>query len=201
MRLLFLVLGLIGLTVSPVFAQSAGDGLLNAVAYKDIPAGAGILVRPLDDSDDNLILKQEFEAALQSQGYRIQPDSSLVLSFETKDTLGAYTDRNARHVLELSGGGGRGGGEDARARVNLFDSASGGLVNTGRESGNTAIVTPTQYRVDVSLDDKANKKRLWQAWATADIEQSDSLTLTRSMVPHIVQAVGQTIRRQPFKVR
>jgi hypothetical protein len=196
-----MVLGLLSLTVSPVFAQSPGGGLLNAVVYKDVPAGAGILVRPLDDSDDNLVLKQEFEAELQRRGFRIQPDSELVLTFETRDSIGAYTDRNARHVLELSGGGGRGGGEDARARVNVFDSASGGLINPGSESGNTEIVTPTQYRLDVTLDDKANRKRLWQAWATADIERSDGLTLTRGMVPVIVQAVGQTVRQQPFKIR
>ena len=201
MRFLFVALGLFGLVASPTFAQNASNGLLNAVAYKDVPAGAAVSVRPLDDSDDNLILKQEFEKALQGQGYRIEKDSPLVLTFETSDTIGAYTDRNARHVLELSGGGGRGGGEDARARVNVFDSVSGGLMNTGRETGDTNIVTPTQYRVDVSLDDKANRKRLWQAWATADIEQSDGLTLTRAMVPAIVQSVGKTVRRQPFQAR
>lgn len=201
MRLLFLVLGLFGLVVSPVSAQNASAGLLNAVAYKDVPAGAGISVRPMDDSDDNLVLKQEFEKALRSQGFTVQDGSSLVFTFETRDTVGAYTDRNARHVLELSGGGGRGGGEDARARVNLFDSVSGGLMNTGEGTGDTSIVTPTQYRIDVSLDDKANRQRLWQAWATADIAQSDGLTLTRAMVPAIAQSVGKTVRQHPFQVR
>ncbi len=201
MRFLFLALGLFGLVASPVFAQSPDSGLLNAVAYKDVPTAAAITVRPLDDSDDNLILKQEFEKALQNRGYRIVQDSPLVLTFETSDTVGAYTDRNARHVLELSGGGGRGGGEDARARVNVFDSVSGGLMNTGEDTGDTSIVTPSQYRLDVSLDDKADRKRLWQAWATADIARSDGRTLTRAMVPVIVQSVGQTVRRQPFQVR
>ncbi len=123
-----------------------------------------------------------------------------MLTFGIRDTVGAFLDRNPRHVLELSGGGGRGGGEDARARVNVFDSSGGGVMNEGSGSGDTTIVTPTQYRVDASMEERTSGRRLWQGWATANLEQSDGLALTMSMVPVLTQHVGQTVRQKPFPV-
>lgn len=188
------------LAAGHVRAQSAEKGLMNAVLYNPLPAGAAVTVSPLDNSDDNMILQKVFETDLAARGYKISADAPLILSFETRDVVGAYTSRDARHVLELSGGGGQGGGEDTKARVNVFDSNTGGLLNPGRDTGDTHIVTPTQYRMDVTIDRRDNGSRLWQAWALADLGQSDGLTLTRAMVPVITRAIGKTVRQQPFTV-
>jgi hypothetical protein len=202
MRRLLIGLGLVSLSVcGSVAAQEPNQGLLNAVSYERIPAGVAVTVSPLDNSDNNLILQQRFEAELRAHGYRVSGDGPLVLTFGTRDTVGAYLDGNARHVLELSGGGGRGGGEDAKARVNVFDSSGGGLLNEGRDSSDTTIVTPTQYRIDATIDERASGRRLWQGWATANLEQSDGLALTMAMVPVIAQHVGQTVRQKPFPVQ
>ena len=91
------------------------------------------------------------------------------------------------------------GGDNERLRVNLFDSASGGVFNEGRERG-TSIVTPSQYRVDATIDDRRSGQRLWQGWAIADLREADGATLTRSMVPALVGSFGQTVRRKPFKL-
>ena len=202
MRRLLIGLGLASLSLcGPVAAQEPNQGLLNAVSYDRIPAGVAVTVSPLDNSDDNLILQQRFETELRAHGYAVSTDGPLVLTFGTRDTVGAYLDRNPRHVLELSGGGGRGGGEDARARVNVFDSSGGGLVNPGSGSGDTTIVTPTQYRLDATIDERTSGRRLWQGWATANLEQSDGLALTTIMVPVIAQHVGQTVRQKPFPIQ
>ncbi|MBL6945817.1 MAG: hypothetical protein ISR47_04190 [Rhodospirillales bacterium] len=201
MRLLLLLFGLLGFVATQASAQGVNEGLLNAVAYKPIPAGSTVRVRPLDNSDNNIILQEEFERELESQGFVVSDDAQLVLSFETRDVVGAYSDRSARHVVEFSVSGGRGGGEDARARVNMFDSSSGGLLNAGRGTGDTSIVTATQYRMDATVDDKGSGRRLWQAWAVANLEQSDGLSLTLSMVPAVAESVGQTVRQKPFTLR
>jgi len=185
----------------PAVAQQPDGGLLNAVAYESIPVGQAVAVSPLDNSDDNLILQQRFETELRARGYRIVDTAPLVLSFDVRDTVGAFLDGNVRHLIELSGGGGRGGGEDAKARLNVFDSGGGGLLNEGRDSADTTIVTPTQYRIDATLDDRNSGRRLWQAWAIANLDQSDGLTLTMAMVPVIAQHVGQTVRQKPFLVQ
>ncbi len=202
MRRLLIGLGLVSLSLcGAVAAQEPNQGLLNAVSYERIPTGVAVAVSPLDNSDENLILQQRFEAELRAHGYRVSGDGPLVLTFGTRDTVGAFSERNPRHVLELSGGGGRGGGEDAKARVNVFDSSGGGLLNEGKGSGDTSIVTPTQYRIDASIDERASGRRLWQGWATANLEQADGLALTMAMVPVIAQHVGQTVRQKPFPVQ
>jgi hypothetical protein len=202
MRRLLIGLGLFSLSVcGPVAAQQPNQGLINAVSYDRIPAGQAVTVSPLDNSDDNLILQQRFEEELRSRGYTVAANGPLVLTFGIRDVVGAYLDRNARHVLELSGGGGRGGGEDAKARVNVFDSSGGGLLNEVSGSGDTTIVTPTQYRLDATMDERGSGRRLWQAWATANLEQSDGLALTMAMVPVITQHLGQTVRQKPFPVQ
>ena len=180
-------------------AQGAGEGLLNAVAYKPLPAGGAITVRPLDNSDENLVLQQEFESALRAQGRTVAADAPLILTFEVRDTVGAWSTRDRRSIIELEGHGDGIGGDTHRARVNLYNSSRGGVFNEGRGSG-TSIMTPSQYRLDATLDQRSNGRRLWQAWATADLGQSDSLDLTRAMVPVMVQSLGQTVKRQLFKV-
>ncbi|MDX9859757.1 MAG: hypothetical protein RBS99_02460 [Rhodospirillales bacterium] len=201
MKRLLIGLGLVSLAVcGSAAAQQPNQGLLNAVSYERIPAGTAVTVSPLDNSDDNLILQKRFEEELRARGYAISGDAPLVFTFDIRDTVGAYLAGNVRHVIELSGGGGRGGGEDAKARLNVFDSGGGGLLNEGADPSDTTIVTQAQYRLDATLDERASGRRLWQVWATADLEQSDGLTLTMAMVPVIAQHVGQTVRQKPFPV-
>lgn len=200
MRRLCVWLGLAAFFLAaPAVAQS-NQGLLNAVAYDKVPMGTAITVSPLDNSDDNLALQKKFESELGAAGYTITTNAPLVLTFDVRDIIGAYLDPNARHILELSGTSGRGDDETARARVNVFDSVGGGLINTGSDSGNTTIVTPTQYRVDATLDSRETGRRLWQAWAIANLGQSDGRTLTMAMVPAISREIGQTVRQKPFPI-
>lgn len=198
MRRLCVWLGLAALTLAHPAAAQSSQGLLNAVAYDKIPMGTAITVSPLDNSDDNLALQKRFESELNAAGYAIADNAPLVLTFGVRDVVGAYLDPNVRHVLEVSGTSDQGADETARARVNVFDSVGGGLINSGSESGNTTIVTPTQYRVDATLDSRDTGRRLWQAWAVANLGQSDGRALTMAMVPAISREIGHTVRQKPF---
>ena len=181
-------------------AQSVDEGLLNAVAYKPLPAGFAITVRPMDDSDENLVLQERIEGELKAQGYSVSGDGALILTFETRDVVGAWNDAGQRSVLEFQYKSEEGiGGDKENLRLNLFDSAKGGVFNEGRAHG-TSIVTRSQYRIDATIDDRRNGERLWQAWATASLQQSDGPTLTQSMVPAMVGSLGKTVRRQTFEL-
>lgn len=180
-------------------AQFTGDGVLNAVAYRPLPQDRSITVRPLDNSDANLVIQKEFEQRLRALGYTVRPDAPLILSFDTRDEIGAWSDDGRRTVLELEGRGGVIGGDSARARLNLFDSDRGGIMNEGRSSG-TNIVTPSRYRLDVSIDDRQSGERLWQAWATADLQQASGAALTRAMVPGTLRSLGTTVKNQAIEL-
>jgi len=180
-------------------AQTAGGGLLNAVAYLPLPKGQSIAVRPLDNSDENLILQKVFENALRAQGYGISDTADLILSFETRGEIGAWSETGRRHVIELHARGGQEGGEDAKARLNLFDSNKGGVFNRGHSG--TSIVTPSQYRIDATIDSRTDGKRLWQAWSTANLSGRDSLDLTQAMIPEMVKNLGQTVKQRPINLK
>ena len=174
------------------------DGQVNAVKFDPVPAGAAITVRALDNSDTSLSLQAAFEKALAAAGYRIAPDSQLVFTFETRNAVGAWSDSGRRSILELEGHGGRMGGEDARAKLNLFNSSRGGLFNKGQ--GETNIVTQGRYRIDATLDDRGTRKRVWQGWAECELGRYTDQELLEAMVPFVAAAVGQTVRAKAFKL-
>lgn len=174
------------------------QGTVNAVTFATLSPGAAVTVRALDNSDVNMTLIDQFEDALAKRGFRIAPDASMVFSFETRNDVGAWSDSGRRSIIELEGHGGRMGGEDAKARVNLFNSSRGGLFNEGQ--GETNIVTQGRYRLEATLDDRAGGKRLWQGWAESDLGRYHGSELLSAMVPVLAANVGKTVRRQPFQL-
>ncbi len=180
-------------------AQGAEEGVLNAVAYRQIPVGTAIEVQAMDNSDDNMVLLREFVHALQSAGYTVAQNAPIILSFETRDDAGAWTSSGGdRTLVEFQGSGGSSADEEAKVMVNLFDSGRGGVLNKGK--GGTSIVTPAKFRIDATLDDRANGKRLWTAWTVGDLGHRDGLAVSKAMVPALVGGLGRTVKRQTFKL-
>jgi hypothetical protein len=195
LRTIILSATIIAANTIPTYAE---EGLMNSVSFHKIPANAQLQVQPLDNSDSNIALQRDFESALRAQGYKIAANAPLILTFETRDEIGAWSTTDRRHVFSFEAKGGREGGEDAKARFNVFDSQSGGLMNKGH--GGTSIATPSSYRIDVTVEDRSTGKRLWQGWSIAKLGAGDGLSLTRKMVPPLVKGVGKTIRQKPFEV-
>jgi len=193
-----LLAALWGVRDAPSLAQGYGEGVLNAVAYRPMTAGGAFTVSALDNSDRSLALKKEIEDALKAKGFTVNDDAEAIVTFEIRDEIGAYTTRNKRAILELEARGGREGGENARMRFNLYDSNTGGMFNAGK--GETSIVTPSQYRIDLAIDARSTGKRLWQAWAVANLGQSDGAALTHAMVPVLVEKIGQTVKSELFEL-
>lgn len=178
----------------------ASEGHLNAISSKPFPAAPEFAIRALDDSDEAQELTRRFEDELKAKGYRINPKSELVLTFEIIDELGAFTYTDRRYFVELHAQGSRTGGEDAQARFNVFDSKTGGILNQG-EGGGTKIVTPTKYRLKVTVDGPAGPGRLeryWQGWMTGTLGASDNQTLIQGMVAPLVDNLGKTVRNEVF---
>jgi hypothetical protein len=183
-------------------AQESPTGVLNAVSFKPLPAGAPILVRPLDDTDENLVIKKDIEAALTARGYTLSTDpQGIVLSFESRSEPGYWTSTRQRKFIELEGTAGTGtrASKNSRGMVNLYDSQQGAVLNKGNQS----IVTPaaTLYRLDVNIDDKTDGKSLWRGWAIANLAEADAVNLAKAMVPALVDNIGKGAKEQSFKLR
>lgn len=174
-----------------------GDGMVSAIAFMPLPASAPIQVRALDNAEHNLVLQADFERVLKQKGYAVSDDADLVLTFETLDAAGSWTGGGENRLVELSNNDDQTGVEAPRVRLNLFNSARGGLLNPDRRD-QTRTVTPSQYRIDVTIDDRTNGKRLWEGWSSVAIGPGDNRSLTRTMVPVLVDHLGKTVSQKTF---
>lgn len=191
-----------GLLVGSAYAQSevAGDeGQLNAVGYRALPAARALSVRTLDNSDQNIAIQREIERRLHAKGYTISPNAPHVLTFEINEEAGAWSDAGRRTLVEFEASEKGPDATGQRVRVNIFDSAAGGVFNEGEARG-TSIATPPRYRMDFRIADRQTSERLWEAWATADVGQHDATQLAQAMLPALIDSVGQTVRQQPFRL-
>ena len=180
-------------------AAASADGTLNAVSYQPMPTGTTLSVRPLDNSDHNMLLKADFERALRGKGYTISDDAKLVFTFETMDTAGAWTGGGPNPFIELSNNPDQTGIEAPRVKFNLFNTERGGILNPDRTEV-TRMVTPSSFRIDVTIDSLTDGKRLWHGWSSINIGAGDNREMTRSMVPVMVEGLGKTVREQKFQV-
>ncbi|MBT7943578.1 MAG: hypothetical protein HN719_09515 [Alphaproteobacteria bacterium] len=173
------------------------EGIISAVSFLPVPAGSAISVRPLDNSDHNLILQKDFEDALKNKGYAIKDDATLILTFETRDDTGAWSGGGENSYVELSNNSDQSGTNAPRVRFNLFNSSRGGILNPNRRES-TRTVTPSSFRIDVTVDDKSNGKRMWQGWSSAGSRVGTSQETSRNMIPILVDGLGQTIRQKTY---
>ncbi len=178
-------------------AGKAAEGALSAQSYQPIEARSAVAVRPWDNSAENLELAKAIEQALKKQGFRVDGNAALVLSFEMRDTLGNWSPGERRSILELEGHGGRRGGEDAKVRLNLYESNRGGMFNQGRRP---AGVVPSKYQIEMTVDRKGGSRH-WQGRAAAELTRSSGFELVKSMIPFIVKELGNTVKRRSFTIK
>ena len=188
-------LGVLLMACSPpsaATAQQTAQGLLHAVSFGPLPEGMPILVRPLDDTDENLAIKKEFEAAMAADGLNVAADEArIVLSFETREEVAAGPAPRPQNTIRFRGQGGRMSTSDERNVPKLIEAPRDG----------TRIYRPSRYRIDATIDDKVDGTRLWQGWAVADLGEHTHSFLAKTMVPAIVGSIGQTVRERPFPLQ
>lgn len=200
MRILLLAMTLTLLALVP--RESVAQGMVNAVAFAEFPAGATIDVDPLDDSDESLALLKEIEQQLRAKGYEVAEGADLVLTFELRDLKGAWTGGGTNSFLQFRNTDDHTGTDAPEVRLNLFKSDKGGLINrlgNERPEG-TRQVASSELRLDATLDDRTNGKRLWHGWSVIDIGASDELDRHKRMIPPLIETFGDTVRQKTFAV-
>ncbi|MGY9014555.1 MAG: hypothetical protein ACKVG9_04585 [Rhodospirillales bacterium] len=199
MRYFTIVLGMLGLFYTGTAnAQTKGYGTLNAVSYSPLKVEDSIAVETYDNSADNLKLKELFEAELRKVGYTVSDNAKIALSFEGRDQAGAWVQPGDRTYIELHNNPERDGSKEPKVLLNLYNSARGGVFNKG--DGNREV-TPRKYRLDTTIDDKTNGRRIWHAWSVKNVGASDSAALAASMIPLLVKSLGKAVQGQAFEIK
>lgn len=193
------IIGILGFFFSSsAQAQMEKNGVLNAVSYSPFQAKGTIGVKSYDDSTLNLKLKELFETALREAGYDVSDDANVILSFVDRDEAGSWVHSGDRTYIELHNNPERNGSKQPKVLLNLYNSDRGGIFNSGK--GNREV-TPRKYRLDTTIDNKIDGRRVWHAWSITNAGSSNSATLAASMVPLLVKSLGQSIRSQLFKIK
>jgi hypothetical protein len=55
--------------------------------------------------------------------------------------------------------------------------------------------------MEVTLDDKSSGRRVWQAWTATNLKFTDSESVSRAIVPAVVDEIGRPVTRKLFKVQ
>lgn len=192
-RLLSWAAGLAFAAALPPFASAepTGDGVLNAVAYAPVPPEA-LEVRVLDNSDENLAIKQDLETALAGRGFRLGRDEApLVMTIDTGDQTGAWQTAPSWDQFRV---------QDDQRRL-----WPGGELDVQRVARyplpRTTVVTPPQYRLGLTLDDRGSGVRLWEGWSIAELSQGEPGELAHAMVPKLAGSIGETVREESFPLQ
>lgn len=180
-----------GLTGAALAAELTGQATLNAVAFQPLPDDRQIEVQVLDNSNENLAIQSELSTALEARGYTIAPGAPLLLSINTGDAVGAWNTPPNTDQIRV---------RDDRGR--LFPQGEVDITRQLRlPLPRTTVVTPAQFSLGVTLDQRPGGVRLWQGWTTAELSQGDPADLARAMVPRLADSLGQTVRTQAFDLQ
>lgn len=176
----------------PLGAQTQ-DGMqakLSAMAFATIDRAQTIEVRLADDSDDNKALKAAIEQALAKAGLRVAAGSRYALSFDASNSLTANTGKRST-VFSVDGHKGS-WDDEVEARIKLFSTGEDSVFKPRPDEGPQG--TAGSVRLDMALIDRTGGKRLWQGWAQAPVQTSDTQAITRAMADPLAGHIGQAAR-------
>ncbi len=174
-----------------VRAQEATSGVLNAMSLHPLSGGQPVLVRPLNDSPENLSIKTQLEQALAAAGFAVAKESSVVvLSFETRRELGGGPTPRRQVTPRFI---------ERHEESNIGDQRYTPQIGKSSPQGPSSI-SASRFRLDATLDDRQSGKRLWQGWAIARMQGEETNKLTKAMAAELVGSLGKTVREKTFEI-
>ena len=167
-----------------------GPGRIMATSYMKIPVGLPVAVRPLDDSTNNLRLKTNIEAALAARRWQLQGATApLAFNFEVEyQALGTRVPGVIRQVRPNPI-------VEPESQVERIARPEDTVLLGRSPDGRGGV----RYVLTATIDDQRSGQRLWHGEASYDGVASDEQAVLRAMVPLLVNQIGQTVRRQPFR--
>jgi hypothetical protein len=163
-------------------ASQAPDPVVSARLLVPIPTAAAIAIEPLDDSDDNLRLRDQIAAALTGQTRSVAADGALVLRF-----VGAIEADVRRPGSGIRGP--RAGGPVGRP---LRDSFGAGDTNPTAGGARAARPSAVRHALRATLEQRDGTV-LWQGEASRVLVGNNEQALWRELGDALMGAFGRTV--------
>jgi hypothetical protein len=173
---------------------NGAPGIINSVDFRPVEPLAEVTVRPLDDSKESLEIKRRFDAALRQSGYKVSDyTADTELSFETAVIEGRFSD-GGRNIGRFEGSSDRG----VNFQLNLWSSTEDSVLG-GRQKRDSRQANV--FHMNAVLRDRASGRILWQADAFCEMLTPDTGRIAASMIPPLVESIGQTVKGRPFDIQ
>jgi hypothetical protein len=170
------------------------EGRISAVSFLPVDKKQPVSIRIMDDSRDNIMIKQTLEQSFTSAGYIVAPNASQVITFETSNSL-TSPKPETESMLSFDAKAST-YTDQVNAKLKLLSTSENSLLTRKADEGPQG--TAGSFRLDMQIMDKSNGKRLWQGWAVAGTYSSDGTATVQGMAPELISKIGTTVRNQPF---
>ena len=188
--------------VAPAHAEENAPtpprGYLTAFACETLTTPLQVKVEAMDNTDQNLRLKDLLVQRLQKNGATVADTSPQVLSLEVAVARQA-TRNKPGDMIDVRVGGEQpeaGTSDYARVRMNIWSSTRDSLL-TGRqpsveEEGFDVL------RLRASLNSRADGRCLWQGEIIENLDGEDAYGAAAKVIARLADAVGQAVNRKPI---
>lgn len=183
----------LGLGLGAAQAQDVNTGRINAASYMPVPPGAPVEVVLLDDSPENVELKESFEHALTARGVQVNAGAPYQLTFNTSGTFHAGETPRITDFVNIDGEGGNSESSDVRGRVSVFSSRGPSLIQRGRPQHE---FSSSRLSLEAQLRETATGRYAWRAQAYAVTQGEDPQRVAQALVPFVVDSMGKTVRQR-----
>ncbi len=174
-------------------AANGAPGIVNTVAFGELPDRQSIMVTPFADDDLSLSVKARFEAALRAAGRPVSDPAPLTLSFDTKVIEGRFT------RAEANMGRFEANDEGVQINLNIWSSSQDSLLG-GRQKAGAPSRKVSLLHMNVVLRDRETGKTLWQGDAYCEMLTADRDRIAGSMVAPLTASLGRSVTGQPFDI-
>ncbi len=174
-------------------AANGAPGIVNTVAFGDLPDEQPVAVTPFDDDDLSLSVKARFEEALRAAGRPVSDTAPLTLSFDTKIIEGRWSQSEANlGRFEANNAG-------VQLNLNIWSSSRDSLLG-GRQKAGGPSRKVNLLHMNVVLRDRETGKILWQGDAYCEMLTADQTRIAGSMVAPLIASLGRSVTGQPFDI-
>ena len=204
-RIAALAAGLALLVVLPgdVLAQQAraaeqaarpASGMVTVRTFRQPAGGFTVAVSPYDDSELNLKLKSDFEAALADRWQAKVTEeaaAAYLLLFEAEVVTGEQVPKAP------SLGTARVDDEGAEVSVNVWSSTQDSVLGGRQEA---APAGSNVFHIGAVLRDRASGTVAWQGDAYHVLKEPETERVARALVAPLVDKIGQSVAREPLEI-
>jgi hypothetical protein len=174
-------------TAAIASAEEGAVGMVNAVAFEPLPSKP-IFVRTLDDSDFGMAVRAAVVDAMIARGLIVGPETSpLLLTIDSSQMMGAV--RSVERPVSRPV-------EDRSGRLSFREGFRAQEVPGAPPP--TGVIGARFYQLELTLDERADRRRLWRGWAVADLGAGDPPAIAQAMVPELAASIGETVRERVF---